>query len=169
MGIDVRFIKEAEALFDVDGLILPGGESTTISKLLERFGFGPALRRRVAEGMGILGTCAGAILMARSIVADTSPFEPYGFLDIQVERNAYGRQVESFEADIVANRISLPALRGVFIRAPIIRSCGPSVEIAASFEGNPVWVLSGKMVAATFHPELAGEERIHRDFLDRLG
>ncbi len=157
----------------VDGLVIPGGESTTISKLMDRFGISEAVRIAVADGMGVLGTCAGAILLATEVhnheFAPDTP-RPLELLDIGVERNAYGRQLDSFEAEIrrLHTEADAAPVMGVFIRAPKITRVGNGVEVLGEFESSPVWVARDKMVAATFHPELIGEARVHRFFLDRL-
>lgn len=163
----------------IDGLVIPGGESTTISKLMDRFGLFTAVQEAVRVGMGVLGTCAGAILLAREVHnhehAPDTP-RPLGLLDISVERNAYGRQLESFEAEITPTRAG-PArsdpkgespVAGIFIRAPRITRVAEGIEVLGEFEEAPVWVARERVVAATFHPELVGEKRVHADFLDRL-
>ncbi|MDR0720634.1 MAG: pyridoxal 5'-phosphate synthase glutaminase subunit PdxT, partial [Treponema sp.] len=147
----------------IDGLIIPGGESTTIGKLLVRYDMAETIKQFAAEGNPVYGTCAGAILLARNI-------EKYdqvrlGVLDIQVLRNGYGRQIESFEADIPAPSLGEIPLRGVFIRAPIITSVGKEVQIIAEFNGSPVFVRQGNIISTTFHPELTGDLRVHRYFL----
>ena len=160
-GIEVR--REHE-LADVDGLILPGGESTTIGKLLDRFGLLEPLRRRAEEGMPMFGTCAGTILMAREVLGKEDAPHRLGVLDISVTRNAYGRQVDSFETDLVIEGIKGPA-RAAFIRAPVIERTGSGVEILAVHEGWPVLVRQGHLLASTFHPEIAGEDRVHEMFV----
>jgi 5'-phosphate synthase pdxT subunit len=147
----------------IDGLIIPGGESTTIGKLLVRYDMAETVKQFAVAGKPIYGTCAGAILLARNI-------EKYdqmrlGILDIQVLRNGYGRQIESFEADIPAPSLGKIPLRGVFIRAPIITSTGKDVQIIAEFNGSPVFVRQGNIISTTFHPELTGDLRVHRYFL----
>ena len=150
-----------------DGLVIPGGESTTIGKLLDRMRLLPALASRIAEGLPVYGTCAGAILLARVIV-DSNQVR-LGSMDITVARNAYGRQVDSFEADLAVAAIGPDPLRGVFIRAPIIEAVGPGVEVLARFEGRAVLVREGAMLAGTFHPELTDDLRVHRYFAGLAG
>jgi 5'-phosphate synthase pdxT subunit len=147
-------VRTASAVDGLDLLVLPGGESTTMLRLLEGSGIEEAVRRLVARGGVVFGTCAGAILLARRV---TGPAQPsWDLLDVDIERNAYGRQVDSFEA------VLEPGYRGVFIRAPRIRRTGPGVEVLARREGEPVFVRQGTVFAATFHPELSGDDRIHR-------
>lgn len=163
MGSDVRYVRTADEISAVDGLVIPGGESTTIGKLLSRFGLMEPIRRRIAERMPVFGTCAGAILLAKEI--EGSDQDRLGVMDIAVTRNAYGRQIESFEADVEVPSISGEPVRGVFIRAPIITATGPGVEVLGSFEDRPVVVRQGNLLVATFHPELAGDGRLHAIFL----
>jgi pyridoxal 5'-phosphate synthase pdxT subunit len=149
-AVEVRTAREIEVL---DALILPGGESTTLLHLLEGSGIEEAARRLLARGGAIFGTCAGAILLARNV---TQPDQPsWGLIDVDVERNAFGRQVDSFEATLD------PDYHGVFIRAPRFRRIGPKVEVLARWNGEPVLVREGRVFAATFHPELTGDRRIH--------
>jgi len=158
MGIDSFEARRPEQLQDAHGLILPGGESTTMWKFFESSGWEDAIRRFAATGKPILGTCAGAILLASDV---TNPSQKgLGLLDIGVERNAYGRQVDSFIGQVEAPRLGgrVPA---VFIRAPRIRRVGRGVETLATLSGEPVLVRSGQIVAATFHPELTGDDRVH--------
>jgi len=164
MGADVRYIRSANELEEVGALVLPGGESTTIGKLLVRFGMMEPLRARIEAGMPVFGTCAGAILLAKEI--EGSSQDRIGVMNIRVARNAYGRQIESFEADLQIDGITGEPMRAVFIRAPIITGTGADVEVVVNFEGSPVVVRQGAMLAATFHPELTGDNRLHRLFLD---
>lgn len=166
LGVPALLVRRPEEVAAIDALILPGGESTTIGKLMEWFGLMEPVRERVAAGMPILGTCAGAILLAREIVA--SDQSRIGAMDIAVARNAYGRQIESFEADINVPAIGDDPVRGVFIRAPIISRVGEGLEVLAVYEGNPVVVRQDNCLVATFHPELTGDTRIHAFFLDRV-
>jgi 5'-phosphate synthase pdxT subunit len=158
MEVDARLVRAASELDGLSALIIPGGESTTIGMLLDRFDLIRPIRERVAAGLPVLGTCAGAILLAEDIEGSNQP--KLGVMDITVARNAYGRQIESFEADIELEAFDQP-LRGVFIRAPRITRVGRDVEVLARFEGDPVVVRQGRLLAATFHPELSGETRIH--------
>jgi 5'-phosphate synthase pdxT subunit len=149
-GIAVRKPGELEGL---DGLIIPGGESTAIGRLIQIYGLEEAIRR---FDRPVFGTCAGMILLARG-----GPLEQ---LDIAVERNAYGRQVASFEADVELEDEVVP-LRGVFIRAPRVRETGPDVEVLAEHEGEPVLLREGRVLVASFHPELTDDTRVHERFL----
>ncbi len=160
----VRTVSDLET---VDALVIPGGESTTIGMLIERFGLLEPLRRRIASGFPVLGTCAGAILLANTI--ESSDQVKVGGMDIVVRRNAYGTQVDSFEADIHVPRLGDPPVRGVFIRAPRIVSAGPGVEVLAGFEDYPVAALEANVMVLTFHPELTEDDRFHRHFLEMVG
>jgi 5'-phosphate synthase pdxT subunit len=149
----------------IDGLIIPGGESTTMLKFAAEEGLDEAITRLAASGRTIFGTCAGAILLAKEV---TGPLQPsLGLIDITVERNAYGRQVDSFTRD-VQTAIAGGPLEAVFIRAPRIRRIGPNVECLAQIDDEPVLVSQGNVLAATFHPELTGDQRVHRMFLSRI-
>ena len=164
LGADVVSVRTPEAVDQIDGLVIPGGESTTIGKLMDRFGLLDAVRSGVERGLSLFGTCAGAILLAKEIRGSGQP--RLGLMDMEVERNAYGRQVDSFEASFSSEVFSGEPLRGVFIRAPIIRSVRESVEIIATYEELPVVVRQGKLLAATFHPELTEDSRLHSYFLE---
>lgn len=162
-AVPVRYPDELQG---VHGLILPGGESTTIGKLMKRHGLLSPLARKLEEGFPVFATCAGAVLLARRLAGDDLP--RLAVMSVVVQRNAYGRQVDSFEADIVFSFLGPPPVRCVFIRAPIILESGKDVEILGSFEERPVLVRQGKLLAATFHPELTADTRIHRYFLERV-
>ncbi len=155
-------VRSPEDLSQVDGLVIPGGESTTIGMLSERAQLIAPLRERIGQGMPVMGTCAGAILLARDI--ENSTQTRLGILPISVARNAYGRQIASFEAEL-----PLPGeeqlFTGVFIRAPQITACAPDVHVLVEFEGKPVMVQQNAIIALTFHPELTGDQRIHTYFL----
>lgn len=160
--VEVRY---PEQLADVDALVMPGGESTTIGKLLDRFGLLDALKERALGGMPLYGTCAGLILMASEVAGVHDAPHRMGLLDIAVERNAYGRQVDSFETDLAISGMNDP-FRAVFIRAPIVTSSGPDVEVLAEHEGRPVLIRTGSLFASTFHPEMTGDNRVHELFLE---
>jgi pyridoxal 5'-phosphate synthase pdxT subunit len=165
LGAAIRPVRRPEELAGLNGLVVPGGESTTIGMLMERFGLLEPVRSAIAEArLPVLGTCAGAILLSREIVGYDQV--RIGVLDAVIERNAYGRQVDSFEAAIAVPLLGEDPVTGVFIRAPRFRSVGPAVEVLASFEDAPVLVREGSVLALTFHPELTGDERIHRLFVD---
>ncbi len=160
-------VKHAYQLNEVDALILPGGESTTIGKLLDRFELLEPLRDRARDGMPLYGTCAGMILMANEVEDRVDLPHRLDLLDITVRRNAYGRQVDSFEADLQVIRLD-STVRAAFIRAPIVQRVGPDVEVLASFDGKPVLVRQARMLASSFHPEVAGDDRIHSLFLEMV-
>jgi len=147
-----------------DALVIPGGESTTMLKLIDRVDLREPLIKRIKSGMPAFGTCAGTIVLANRV---TDGEVPLGLLPVEIQRNAYGRQTESFEADIDVPILG-STLCGVFIRAPVIRSVEDGVEVLATWEGHPVLVQSGRVLAATFHPELAGEPGLHRYFVEQV-
>ncbi len=157
-------VRYPEALEALDALILPGGESTTIGMLLERWGLVDPLKRRVAEGLPVWGTCAGAILLAKRIEGSDQP--TLGLMDIVVERNAYGRQVDSFEAPLRIQGLDEP-VNGVFIRAPVITAVGDGVEALATHEGRVIAAASRRLFVTTFHPELTDDTRVLGLFLKR--
>jgi 5'-phosphate synthase pdxT subunit len=159
--IEVRTPAQLE---DVDCLAIPGGESTTISKLATAAGLIEPVRRRAEAGMPILGTCAGLIVLARRVIGG----EPlFALMDVTVRRNAYGRQVDSFETQLDVEGIPNP-VRGVFIRAPWIEEVGAGVRVRSRHEGRPVVLEQGNLLAASFHPELIGETGLHRYLLERV-
>ena len=160
-------VRDAGELEQVDALILPGGESTTMARLMEpRLAEG--IRRRVGAGMPLLGTCAGMILMANEILDGLPDQKPLGLMDLAVRRNAYGRQLDSFEAEVDAPTLGGPG-PAVFIRAPQVTRSGPEVEIIASHRGTPVALRQGRRLALAFHPELTSDHRWHQYFLDLNG
>jgi 5'-phosphate synthase pdxT subunit len=161
-GSEVILIRRSEQIPACDGLVIPGGESTTISRLIDKNG----MRRPLEEFQGgIFATCAGLILLAR-VVPDPR-VKPLGLLDIDVERNAFGRQKDSFEADLTITGLNEP-FHAVFIRAPVISRIGKGVEVLAEVDGAPVAVRQGKHLGLCFHPELSGDTRLHRMFLEGL-
>ncbi|MFD5769808.1 pyridoxal 5'-phosphate synthase glutaminase subunit PdxT [Streptomyces sp. NPDC127049] len=162
-----RPVRRPEELAEVDGLVLPGGESTTISKLAVLFGLMEPIRERIAAGMPVYGTCAGLIMLADKILDPRSGQETFGGIDMIVRRNAFGRQNESFEAGVTVTGIATP-VEGVFIRAPWVESVGAEVEVLAEHEGHIVAVRQGAVLATSFHPELTGDHRIHELFVDMV-
>ncbi|MDP9226239.1 MAG: pyridoxal 5'-phosphate synthase glutaminase subunit PdxT [Actinomycetota bacterium] len=160
-------VKRADELDSVDGLIVPGGESTTIGKLLHRFELLEPLIARIGDGMPVYGTCAGLILMAHRVVGREDAPHRVGGLDVDVRRNAYGRQVESFEADLDIDGLETP-FRAVFIRAPVIERTGDEVSVLATWEGHPVLVMQGRLLGSSFHPEMTTDRRIHHLFVDMV-
>ena len=164
LGADAVEVRTPDELERCSGLVLPGGESTTIGKLLVSSGLDTALRGY--EGP-LLGTCAGMILLARE-ASDGLPGQLLlGVIDIVVRRNGYGRQLHSFEADLELEGDERP-LRGIFIRAPRVRDAAPEVEVLAELDGEPVALRQGRFIVTSFHPELAGETRVHERFLERV-
>ena len=166
MGIDQVEVRRAEDMRGLDGLIMPGGESTTMLKFLTEEGLENLIKELARAGKPVFGTCAGAILLAREALNPDQP--SLGLIDISVERNAYGRQVDSFIGE-VETIFEGDSMEAVFIRAPRISRVGSNVEVLARLEGNPVFVRESNILAATFHPELSADERIHRFFLDMVG
>jgi 5'-phosphate synthase pdxT subunit len=164
LGATPAEVRTAEELADVEALIVPGGESTTMGKLARAHGLVEPIRERARSGMPILGTCAGMIVMARRVDGGEPLLD---LVDITVRRNAYGRQVESFETDVEVRGIAEP-VRGVFIRAPQVEDVGPEVDVLAELEGRPVVARQGNLVVASFHPELVGETRLHEYLLARV-
>jgi 5'-phosphate synthase pdxT subunit len=164
VGARPRLVKCPEDLRGLDGLILPGGESTTLSMLLESTGLFDALAEKLEAGLPVFGTCAGLILLAREVLDGRPDQRTFGVLDVVVQRNGYGRQRQSFEADVVVGPGDVPLLPTVFIRAPRIVSVGEGVEVLAELDGSPVLVSSGGVTASVFHPELTADRRLHRFF-----
>jgi 5'-phosphate synthase pdxT subunit len=158
-------VRRPDEIASVDGVVLPGGESTTIGKLLDRFELLEPLRARALTGMPLYGTCAGMILMATEIEGPQAAPHRLGVMDIAVRRNAYGRQVDSFEADLDVAGLDSP-LRAAFIRAPVVERVGPAVEVLAALDDRPVLVREQHLLASSFHPEMTGDERIHELFVD---
>jgi len=165
-GWEAVEVRKPEQLAAIEGLIIPGGESTTIGILLDKFGLIEPLERRVAAGMPIFGTCAGLILLAREIVGSRQV--RLGWMDITVRRNWYGRQVDSFEADLEIPCLGGEPFRGVFIRAPLIEAVGPAVSVLAEHEGHPVLARQGRLLVSSFHPELTADSRIHEYFVGMI-
>lgn len=165
-GTEAVEIRKPANLDQVQGLIIPGGESTTIGKLMCDFGLDQAILRRAEAGMPIFGTCAGLIVLAKT-VRGSSQFS-LGLMDIEVERNAFGRQVDSFEFDLPVPVLGYKPFRAVFIRAPWIEKAAPNVGILAQYNEKIVFVRQGNFLASSFHPELTGDNRIHRYFLNMV-
>ncbi|MEV3932808.1 MULTISPECIES: pyridoxal 5'-phosphate synthase glutaminase subunit PdxT [unclassified Streptomyces] len=163
-----RPVRRPEELAEVDGLVIPGGESTTMSKLAALFGMLEPLRERIAAGMPVYGTCAGMILLADKILDPRSGQETVGGIDMIVRRNAFGRQNESFEAAVEVEGVPGGPVEGVFIRAPWVESVGASAEVVAVHGGHIVAVRQGNALATSFHPELTGDHRVHALFTDMV-
>jgi 5'-phosphate synthase pdxT subunit len=167
-GVSTREVRLPADLEQIDALAMPGGESTTMSRLLRVFGLAEPLRRRLDEGMACFATCAGLILLSARILDGRDDQLALGVLDVDVRRNGYGRQVDSFEAPLHVEGIGDEPFTAVFIRAPLIERTGRSVDILASIDGHPVAIAQGPHVALGFHPEMTGDDRLHRLFLRRL-
>jgi 5'-phosphate synthase pdxT subunit len=164
-GAQGMAVKYPSELLSCDGLIIPGGESTTIGKLIVRDGFLETLRERASEDLPIYGTCAGLIVLAKRVTEGNQPL--LGLMDILVRRNAYGRQVDSFEADLAVRGIEEAErpFRAIFIRAPWIEETGEGVEVLCAHDDRAVMARQGRFLAGAFHPELTDDDRIHRYFL----
>jgi len=170
-GADALTVRRVAELKSVDALVIPGGESTAISHLLREFELLEPLRARLADGMPAYGSCAGMILLADEILdagAEGRRAEPLHGIDMTVRRNAFGRQVDSFEEDIAFQGLD-GHVHAVFIRAPWVERVGPEVEVLARAGGHPVAVRQGRMLATAFHPEVTGDRRVHKLFVDSLG
>jgi pyridoxal 5'-phosphate synthase pdxT subunit len=168
LGAEPVAVRTPAELAGVDALVLPGGESTTISMLLESSGlFGP-VADRLAGGMPAFGTCAGMILLGSEILDGRPDQRCFGAVDITVRRNAFGRQVDSFESDLAVAGVDGPPLHAVFIRAPVVDTVGDHVDVLASLDGQPVLCRQGKVLVAAFHPELVDDPRLHELFLNEV-
>ncbi|MGA1159043.1 MAG: pyridoxal 5'-phosphate synthase glutaminase subunit PdxT [Candidatus Nanopelagicaceae bacterium] len=165
-GATAQAVKTSDEISEIDALVIPGGESTTISKLSRSFNLFDLISNRISNGMPTYGSCAGLILLANKVEDAITGQESFGGLDVVARRNAFGRQVDSFEIDLDIKGISSPKFRAIFIRAPWIESVGTGVEVLAEVDGHPVAVRAGHILATSFHPELTGDNRIHRYFLD---
>lgn len=164
LGAAAVEVRTPAQLDDVDALVVPGGESTTMSKLLDTSGLRVPLGERLAGGMAALGTCAGMIVLARTVLDGRADQRSLGAIDVTVRRNAFGRQVDSFEADLDIAGMDGP-FHGVFIRAPFVEEVGPEVEVLASVAGHPVLCRQGRVLVSAFHPELTDDRRLHEQFL----
>ena len=167
-GVEAVAVRRASEIQSVDALVLPGGESTTISQLSEVFGVYQLIKERIASGMPVYGSCAGMILLAEEILDAKLGQKSFGGLEIAVRRNAFGRQIDSFESDIEFADGSTDLMKAVFIRAPWVERVSDSVQILASVDSHPVAVRSRTALATSFHPELSGDDRIHRYFIEQV-
>jgi 5'-phosphate synthase pdxT subunit len=167
LGVEAFGVRRPTELERCDGLVIPGGESTTMVKLATLFDLLEPLRSRVKDGMPTFGTCAGMIMLADRIVDGVDGQETIGGLDITVRRNAFGRQVDSFEGPVTFAGLDAP-VHGVFIRAPWVEQVGAGVEVLASEHGHPVAVRQGHLLATSFHPEVGGDGRVHGVFVDMV-
>jgi pyridoxal 5'-phosphate synthase pdxT subunit len=164
-GATATVVKTVAELADADALVMPGGESTTIGKLLDRFNLLEPIVERARAGMLLYGTCAGMILMAKEIVGEHDAPKGLELMDITVQRNAYGRQIASFEAEVSVTGMDDP-FPAVFIRAPVVESVGPDVDVLATYDDVPVLVRQDHLLASSFHPEMTGDGRIHELFVE---
>ncbi len=169
LGHDPVEIRRPEQLADIDALVMPGGESTTMIKLLTGFDLVEPLGKRLADGMPVFGTCAGMILLAANVLDGHPDQLCFGAIDVDVRRNGYGRQVDSFEADLHIAAVGEPPVRAVFIRAPVVVRAGDSVEVLAENDGVPVLCRQGPIMVSSFHPELTDDDRLHQLFIGSLG
>ena len=167
LGVESRLVKDISDLDDFDGIILPGGESTTMSNLLVASGLGVVLTSRLHDGLPVFGTCAGMIMMAHTIHDGRPDQISFDAMDIKVRRNGYGRQNDSFEQDISITSLDTP-FHALFIRAPVIESMGSNVEVLASVDEHPVLVRQAHALASSFHPELVSDLRVHEIFLSMI-
>ncbi len=168
LGADVVEVRQPHQLSGVDALLLPGGESTTMAKLLDSSGLFEPVRGLVRDGVPTFGTCAGMILLAREVVDGRADQHGFDVLDLRVRRNGYGRQVDSFEAALDVDGLGGREFPGVFIRAPLVERAGDDVEVLARHDGVPVLVRHGSIWASSFHPELSGDLRLHELFLQEV-
>ena len=164
LGVEAVTVRLPSELAGLDALIIPGGESTTISKLLADYGLMEPIRKLAKKGFPIFGTCAGLVLMAKKV--PDFKFEPLGMMDIEVKRNAFGRQVDSFEADLKIPALQDGNFHAVFIRAPMVEKVEGDVEVLCQLKGKPVAVRQGNLLGCAFHPELTDDLRLHKYFLD---
>ena len=167
LGIDAPLVKTPDQLVDIDAIILPGGESTTMSRLLDTSGLRDPIGERLADGMGVFGTCAGMILCATEVLDGRPDQRGFSLIDMTVRRNGYGRQLDSFETDLSVDGLA-DDFHAVFIRAPYVERVGPEVEVIALHDGIPVLARSGRCTVASFHPELTDDTRLHEAFIATL-
>ncbi|WP_260857551.1 pyridoxal 5'-phosphate synthase glutaminase subunit PdxT [Microbacterium sp. 1.5R] len=169
LGAEVSLVRRPGELAGVDGLVIPGGESTVIDKLSRLFGMQAPIRDAIRDGMPVLGTCAGLIMLADRLVDAIPGQESFGGLDVTVRRNAFGRQVESFEAELAVPALPGGPVRAAFIRGPVVESVGPAASVLASLDdGRVVAVEQDSLLGLSFHPEITGETRFHERFLDTV-
>ena len=167
LGVDGREVRQPRDLVGVDGLVMPGGESTTMSNLLASSGLFDEIKARVSDGLPVFGTCAGMILLATEVLDGRPDQRTFGALDATVRRNGYGRQLDSFETDLDVAGLDRP-FHGVFIRAPRVEAVGPAVEVLARHQDEAVLLRQGRVMAASFHPELTADGRLHARFVELI-
>jgi 5'-phosphate synthase pdxT subunit len=161
-------VRTPDQLAEVDALVVPGGESTTISMLLESTGMFDPIAERLADGLPVLGTCAGMILLSTDVLDGRPDQRSWAAIDVDVRRNAFGRQVDSFEDDLAVTGLDGGPFHAVFIRAPVVERAGPDVEVLASVGERPVLARQGHVLVSSFHPELTDDGRLHRYFLEEV-
>ena len=167
-GVSAQPVRRKSEIESIDALVLPGGESTTIAKLARSFGVFELIAQRIKDGMPTYGSCAGMILVANSVLDAIEGQETFGGMDVVVRRNAFGRQVDSFESDLHFAGITDAPLRAIFIRAPWVESVGENVRVLAAVDGHPVAIQQNNVLATSFHPELTGDNRVHKYFIDSV-
>jgi 5'-phosphate synthase pdxT subunit len=165
LGVATRDVRTPAHLDGIDALVMPGGESTTMSRLLTSSGLFDQIKARASEGMAVFGTCAGMIVLATEVLDGRPDQRSFGIIDLTVRRNGYGRQLDSFETDLDVSGLADP-FHGVFIRAPRVDAVGPAVEVLAAHGDDPVLVRQGRVMAASFHPELTTDTRLHERFVE---
>jgi 5'-phosphate synthase pdxT subunit len=168
LGARAKEVRTPADLAKADALIMPGGESTTMSMLLESSGLFDAIAERLEDGLPVMGTCAGMILLATDVLDGRPDQRSFAAIDLAVRRNAYGRQVDSFETSLAVADLPGEPFPAVFIRAPLVESAGPGVEVLARHEGRAVLARQGTVTVASFHPELSGDSRLHARFLQEV-
>ncbi len=168
LGADPVEVRTPEGLAGVDALVIPGGESTTMNRLLDTSDLREPLTAAIRDGLAVLGTCAGLIVLAREVLDGRPDQQPLGAIDLVARRNAYGRQRDSFEAPLTVTGLAGAPFPGVFIRAPVVEAVGDAVEVRAEHNGRPVLAREARVWVTTFHPELAGDLRIHAQFLQEV-
>jgi 5'-phosphate synthase pdxT subunit len=167
-GVSAQPVRRKNEIESIDALVIPGGESTTIAKLARSFGVFELIAQRIKDGMPTYGSCAGMILIANSVLDAMEGQETFGGMDVVVRRNAFGRQVDSFESDLHFAGITDAPLRAIFIRAPWVESVSENVTVLAAVDGHPVAIQQNNLLATSFHPELTGDNRVHKYFIDRV-
>ena len=169
LGADARPVRRESELAAIDGLVIPGGESSVMDKLSRTFGLAEPIKAAIADGLPVYGTCAGLIMLADSVLDAIVGQQSFGGFDIAVRRNAFGSQLDSFETDLAIPELGDPPVHAVFIRAPIVESAGPGVTtLAALDDGRMVAVEQGNLLGTAFHPEITGETRFHEYFLSKV-
>ncbi|MET0590959.1 MAG: pyridoxal 5'-phosphate synthase glutaminase subunit PdxT [Naasia sp.] len=170
LGVRARPVRRAEEIDEIDGLIIPGGESSVMDKLSRNFGLAEPLRAAIADGLPVYGTCAGLIMLADTVLDAIDGQRSLGGLHVAVRRNAFGNQLDSFETDLDIPELGAPPVHAAFIRAPVVETVGPEVKVLAALDdGRIVAVEQGNLMGTSFHPEITGETRFHSYFLTKLG